>query len=101
MPDGSSQGAWSSSSRRSGRIEKPITWAQAAVLRNKIKWMSIKYGDVMAKRSGIGATGRCRETRWTGGGPVQRTNIDVKKFSVEELKVFRELLNKATIGEES
>ena len=28
---------------------KPITWAQAAVLRNKIKWMSIKYGDVMTK----------------------------------------------------
>jgi hypothetical protein len=35
------------------------------------------------------------------GVPVQLTNIQLKKFSVVELKVFRALLNKATIREES
>jgi hypothetical protein len=79
---------------------RPPTWLQCEVVKNRIKAMSLSRGDAMAIARWQMADGRPRiQISGPEGGPIEMRTMDLKKLTVEELRLWRELAIKAAIDE--
>jgi hypothetical protein len=74
----------------------PPTWLQAEVVKNRIKAMSLTRGDAMAIARWQMADGKPRiQISGPHGGPIETVTYDLKRLSVEKIRLIRAILAEA------